>query len=238
MKLSTLPLVIAHRGASGHAFENSPAAFRRAVELAADAVELDVHATRDGGLLVHHDPVVTGVGVIGERPLAELRDHRLPNGEGIPTLAEALDLLRGLDVWIEVKSLPARHDPALLDALRAGPTPARYAIHSFDHRIVARLGEIEPGLRRGVLLASYLLDPLAPLHGTGADTLWMETHLIDRELVLAVQDEGYQIIAWTANDDAEVRRLAALGVDGICGNFPDRIRAGLAGGVAPDRSSP
>jgi glycerophosphoryl diester phosphodiesterase len=221
------PLVIAHRGASGYAFENSMAAFQRAVELGADAVELDIHAAADGVLLVHHDAKVPGVGAIADLPATAFASHRLPNGEAIPTLPQALDALRGLDVWVEVKTLPPAADQRLFDALNGGPTPKRYAVHAFDHRIIARLGEEQPTLRRGVLLASYLLDALPILHGVGADTLWMETDLIDAALVSDLHDDGMAIIAWTANDDAEIRRLIGLGVDGICGNFPDRIRAAI-----------
>ncbi len=216
-------LVIAHRGASGHAYENSPAAFRRAVELGADGVELDIHATADGQLLVHHDPEVKGVGRIGALPRSAFATYRLPNGEPIPTLAEALALCAGLAVWVEVKTLPPEFDATLLAVLDTGPTPNRYAVHGFDHRIVERLGERRPGLRRGVLLASYLLDTLPVLRSAGADTLWMETHLIDAPLVDLVHGVGGKVVAWTANDDEEIHRLQRLGVDGICGNYPDRI---------------
>ena len=221
------PRILAHRGASGDAYENSPSAFRRAVELRADGVELDIHATTDGSLLVHHDPEVPGIGIIAEHPAAAFAGYRLPNGEPIPTLGEALALLTGLDVWVELKTLPAAWDEALLAALDGGPTPEQYGVHAFDHRIIARLGDRRPELHRGALLASYLLDTLAVLRGTGADTLWMETDLIDATLVEEIHGDGLQIIAWTANDDREVRRLGALGVDGICGNSPDRIRAAL-----------
>ena len=221
------PAVIAHRGASGHAHENSPAAFKRAVELGADSVELDIHATPDGALLVHHDAEVKGIGRIGELPRSAFDGYRLPNGESIPALAEVLTLLAGLTVWVEVKSLPPAMDAELLRTLDAGPTPAKYAVHGFDHRIVKRLGDRRPGLRRGVLLASYVLDTPAVLRGAGADTLWMETHLIDPDLVGVVHAVGGRIVAWTANDEREIRRLIALGVDGICGNYPDRIRAAL-----------
>ncbi|HSB52951.1 MAG TPA: glycerophosphodiester phosphodiesterase [Gemmatimonadales bacterium] len=221
------PSVIAHRGASGHAYENSPAAFRRAVALGADGVELDIHATADGALLVHHDPEVRGLGPISTLPRSAFLSYRLPNGEPIPTLAEALALCAGLAVWVEVKTLPPDCDAVLLETLDAGPTPGRYAVHGFDHRIVERLGERRPGLQRGVLLASYLLDTLTVLRTAGAHTLWMETHLIDQALVDLVHSAGGQIISWTANDDAEIRRLIRLGVDGICGNYPDRITSAL-----------
>jgi glycerophosphoryl diester phosphodiesterase len=216
--------VIAHRGASGHALENSPAAFRQAVALGADGVELDVHASADGELVVHHDPAIPGLGPIAALEGAAIRRHRLANGEPVPTLAEALGLLTGLDVWVELKSLPSQWDRRLLAVLDAGPEPARYAVHSFDHRIIARLGAERPGLRRGALLASYLLDMLAVLRATGADTLWMDAELIDADLVALLHGSGFALIAWTANDEPEIARLADLGVDGICGNFPDRIR--------------
>src|SRR4051794_26708377 len=133
------PSVIAHRGASGYEYENSRAAFRRAVMLDADGVELDVHATRDGGIVVHHDPDIPGLGPISQLSLAEAREIRLRNGELLPVLSEILELVGNRDVWVEVKSLPPAHDEALLTILDRGPTPHRYAIHSFDHRIVHRL---------------------------------------------------------------------------------------------------
>lgn len=218
-------LAIGHRGASGHEHENSPAAFRRALSLGADGVELDVHATTDGILLVHHDAMVPGVGRIGDLPASAFHDCRLPNGEAIPTLPEILVICQRMDVWVELKTLPAEADPILLAALASGPAPASYAVHSFDHRIIARLGNQCPELRRGVLLSSYLLDVLPAVTGTGADTLWMETPFADAELVRRLHDDGVQLIAWTANDPAEIDRLLELGVDGICGNYPDRIRA-------------
>jgi glycerophosphoryl diester phosphodiesterase len=222
------PRIIAHRGASGHAHENSPAAFRKARELGANAVELDVHGTRDGVLLVHHDPGVPGVGRFADLPVEAFNKYRLPNGEGLPTLAEALEICHGMDVWVEVKALLPSHDERLLKTLAEGPDPDCYAVHSFDHRIIARLGEAEPELRRGVLLSSYLIDTLFALNAAGADTLWMETHLIDQELVELVHEDAIRLIAWTANDEREIERLIQLGVDGICGNYPDRIGAVLA----------
>jgi glycerophosphoryl diester phosphodiesterase len=224
------PSCIAHRGASGHAHENSPSAFRLAKQLGADGVELDLHATRDGALIVHHDYEIPGVGLIGELAAADIARQRLPNGEEIPTLAQALRLLDGLEVWIEVKSLPPAADGGLLETLDRGPTPQRYAVHSFDHRIVARLGRQRPALPRGVLLASYLLDPLSAVRSAGAETLWQEAHLIDQDLVRLMHDANCRLIAWTANTEKDVTRLAKLGVDGICGNFPERIHEIVTGG--------
>jgi glycerophosphoryl diester phosphodiesterase len=222
------PCVIAHRGASGYEYENSRAAFRRAIMLDANGVELDVHATRDGALVVHHDPDVPGVGPIALLTQAEAKQLRIRNGETLPLLQEVLDLVGDHDVWVEVKTLPPAHDRALLAVLEDGPAPARYAVHSFDHRIVRRLGEACPSLRRGVLLSAYLEDPVAALKAVGATTLWQEWQQIDQELVRRVHEAGAQIIAWTVNEIGDIERLARLGVDGLCGNYPDRIRVALA----------
>jgi glycerophosphoryl diester phosphodiesterase len=221
------PSVIAHRGASGYEYENSRAAFRRAVGLDVDGVELDVHATRDGVIIVHHDPDIAGNGPLAQLSFAETQQIRLRNGETIPRLSEILDLVGQHDVWIEVKHLPESADTELLDALARGPAPKRYAVHSFDHRIIRRLGERQPELRRGILLSAYLTDPVAAMAAAGASTLWQEWHQIDQELVNLVHNAGGAVIAWTVNEIGDLQRLARLGVDGLCGNYPDRIRIAL-----------
>lgn len=219
--------IIAHRGASGDAVENSLEAFRLAVRQGADGIELDVHATRDGGIVVHHDPAVPGLGPIAEHTLAELRQVRLTNGEPVPTLAEALAAAPGLGMWVEVKTLAAAHDAALLAVLEADPRPARCAVHSFDHRLVRRLRQLRPTLQTGVLTVARLVDPAGPLRDTGANTLWQGWHLIDRDLVAGVRGAGGKVVAWTVNDVGAARALAELGVWAICGNHPDRLRAAL-----------
>jgi glycerophosphoryl diester phosphodiesterase len=222
------PSVIAHRGASGYEYENSRAAFRRAVMLDADGVELDIHSTRDGGIVVHHDPEIPGVGPIAQLTLAEARQLRIPNGETVPMLAEILDLVGDRDVWVEVKSLAPVYDHVLLEVLAKGPAPARYAVHSFDHRIVHRLGETQPSLRRGILLSAYLRDSVAVMRSVGACTLWQDWQQVDQELVTQVHEAGYTVIAWTVNEIGDLDRMVRLGVDGLCGNYPDRIRVAIA----------
>jgi glycerophosphoryl diester phosphodiesterase len=222
------PSVIGHRGASGYEYENSRAAFRRAVMLDCDGVELDVHATRDGALVVHHDTELPGFGPIGQLSTDDARQIRIRNGETLPLLSEILDLVGERDVWIEVKTLPEAHDGRLLEIIDRGPAPERYAIHSFDHRIVRRLGSTRPQLRRGILLSAYLDDPVAAMRAVGATTLWQEWTQVDQALVNHVHDAGGTLIAWTVNEIGDLERLARLGVDGLCGNYPDRIRVAIA----------
>jgi len=214
-------LVIAHRGASGYEYENSRAAFRAARARGADAIELDIHAAADGVLFVHHDEVVSGVHIT-RSSAAQVRALRLPNGESIPALEDALAVIDpALQVFIEVKSLPPEFDDRLFAVLEGAGGGARCAVHGFDHRIMKRLGVGRPALVRGVLLASYPLRPLEALQDTGATVLWQEQSLIDAELVDALHSAGYRIYAWTVNDPDEMRRLLALHVDGLCTNVPD-----------------
>lgn len=127
--------VIAHRGASARELENTLAAFRAAVELGADGVELDVHVTSDAVVIVNHDDTIAGM-PISNNSLDELRAQPLGNGEPVPTLAEVLrELGDAVDVFVEVKELPAEHDATLLSVLDSGPAYQRYRVHSFDHRM-------------------------------------------------------------------------------------------------------
>ena len=220
------PRVLAHRGASGHALENSLAAFREARRLGADGVELDIHVARDGSLVVHHDPVIEGLGPIASHPLSAIRAVPLPNGEPVPSLSDALGVLEGLEVWIEIKALPAASDAGLLQAIDHSPTPGRCAVHSFHHPIVARLGALRPSLRRGVLSDTHPDDPVRTMREAAATVFWQAHHLIDARLVSAVHRWGGEVVAWTVNTGAEARRLAELGVDALCGNYPERLRLG------------
>ena len=115
----------------------------------------------------------------------------------MPTLTEILSLMGSHEVWVEVKAMPARYDERLLRVLADGPSPAQYAVHSFDHRIIRRLGQRRPDLRRGVLMSAYVLDPLAILEGAAASTLWQEQSMVDDELVAAVHGAGCDACGFT-----------------------------------------
>lgn len=218
------PLVIAHRGASAREAENSLAAFRLARELGADAVELDVHATADGHLLVHHDEMVAHHH-IAHCSLAEVREHRLRNGEVVPTLEEALGvILPAMTAFIEIKAMAAKWDQRFYDLLDRSGAPQRCAVHSFDHRIVHRLGDERPHLARGVLSSSYPVYPERVMEDADALALWQHAPLVDEALVAKVHAGGGVVYAWTVDEPARMKQLLAWGVDGLCTNHPERAR--------------
>ena len=211
--------IVAHRGASRERPENTLAAFNRALELGADGIELDVHLTADGVLVVHHDaapheaPNAALVNLdIRSLTGEQLRTFRV-RGEPIPTLEEVIRVAAGrMTVYCELKGA-ATAGPAvkLLE-----PLGARAAVHSFDHRQIAAARRIAPAVARGVLEASYHIAPTASMESVGARDLWMAAELIDADLVGAVHAYGGRLSAWTVNAPADMLRLVALGVDVLC----------------------
>ena len=224
---STRPLVIGHRGVSSRRRENSLEAFTLAASdgpYCCDGVELDVHTTVDGQFVVIHDPFLAAGESIATHTLEALRQAERRAGRHLPTLAEAIEVLAGLDVFIEIKSLPSRSDRELLDVTGSAAPGVRTHFHAFDHRIIARLHHLDSGLSLGVLSCSYPVDPAGQARAAGAVHLWQESHLVDAELVARCAADGIGVIAWTVNDAERAGELASLGVWGLCGNWPERLR--------------
>jgi glycerophosphoryl diester phosphodiesterase len=220
--------IIGHRGSPREHRENTLPSFARAFAAGTDAVELDVHATRDGAVVVHHDPATnsrpgdTGdVVAIAETTLATLRAIDV-RGERIPTLEELLAIVpQRATVYVEVKA--QRIEEAVVAAIRSNDRTC--AVHSFDHRVARRIREIAPDLPVGILQTSYPIDLLRPMHDVQARDLWQQSELIDEELIERVQRDGGRVIAWTVNDPAVAKRLNAWGIDGICTDLPALMRA-------------
>jgi len=202
---------IAHRGAKREFPENTLSSFHRAFELGADAVELDVHGTQDGVIVVHHDPTLGRHGpAIRELTWAELAQHtEVP----VPRLRDVLEAIpASATVYVEIKALGIEH--AVSETLAS--VPVRCAVHSFDHATIVRMREIAPKVARGVLFDGSLTALNDVLSRSAARDVWPQWKLIDQGLVNRVHARGCRVIAWTVNTRDEARRLAALGVDGIC----------------------
>lgn len=207
---------IAHRGAPRERVENTLEGFRVALDRGADGVELDVHCTADGVVVVHHDFDVRGQ-PLAETAWADVSRLELGGGARIPTL-EAVLLAVGTraTVYIELKGRGIEA-AALAVAARHG---RRYAFHSFDHDTIARLAGLAPDSRRGILLdrgvrdAAHLMT--ASVRRTGARDVWPHWTLVDAPFVAAARGLGMRVIAWTVNSADTARALADLGVDGIC----------------------
>jgi glycerophosphoryl diester phosphodiesterase len=220
---------ISHRGDRERFPENSIPAFVAAIEQGADGIELDVHATSDGSIVVHHDaalPADTASPRAG-RPiksltLSELATFELAPGIGIPTLEEALKTVcASARAYIEIKAADIEQQVA--DVIASVPNAAdKCAIHCFDHRIARRFASVDAKTPTGILLVGYPMDARSVLESAAARDFWESHEFVDKDLIDEIQSAGGRVIAWTCNDPAEWRRLAALRVDGIC---TDRVGA-------------
>jgi glycerophosphoryl diester phosphodiesterase len=214
--------VIAHRGASADVRENTLPAFERAIAVGADFVELDVQVSADGALVVFHDVVLDRLtplqGPLRKRSLAELREH------AIPTLEDVLEVTRGrIGVMAELKSphLYRRHDVAGRTAALLGPDDV---LLSFSRKALLGARRARPDLRLLQHVGLGVSIRAASSYAWGAG-FW-DPRVSDRGLAKA-RKLGLATTVYTVNDAHRMRKLAALGVDGIFTDRPDRARAAL-----------
>ncbi len=221
-------LRIAHRGASGYAPENTRAAFRKALELSADMIELDVRRTRDHELVVCHDSRldrIAGVPVaLRELSYAELA-HVSINGEPIPRLADVLsDLAGACEVNIELKERGlAAAAAAVVKALNC---QWRVLFSSFRPTELLHLKALDPSLRVAVLLTAVPATVGAALRFARlvqAEAIVVAHGAFRRRLLTASHREGLRLFVWTVDDAEVIAHLKVLGVDGIISNYPDLI---------------
>jgi glycerophosphoryl diester phosphodiesterase len=243
-------ICFAHRGARGHAPENTLMAFDLAFDLGAEAIECDVQCSRDGELVIIHDGTVNrttnGVGAVAALSFADLRAldagriWRIP--QRIPTLAETLDLVRrrGGALNLEIKGESVAESIGTAEAVEPvlreleEPLRARLLVSSFAHPAVARLKERLPWLRVATLYSGrewQKQDMLAPALAMGAEAIHPGVALTTADLVSWAHDAELRVNVWTANRTATIRKLIAWGVDGLFSDYPERViiaRAQLA----------
>jgi glycerophosphoryl diester phosphodiesterase len=229
------PWVIAHRGASAAARPNTLEAFRRAEEMGADAVELDVRRTADDRVVVHHDASLRTAGPIVALRFAEVRRA----SPSVPALADALEACGSLWVNVEIKNSPVDPDwdpddrilQLVVDVLESAGRFDTTVVSSFNPATVSRARTL--GLRTGWLIAQGL--PVRPVMEQAAAGKHFAVHPHvsalagdrARSVIDGAHDAGLAVVAWTVDDPDEQRRLAVAGIDGIITNRPDRALAAL-----------
>jgi glycerophosphoryl diester phosphodiesterase len=214
------PLVLAHRGASRAAAENTPEAFRLALTLGADGVELDTRRAAGGGLVVHHDRELAGMPV---RRLAEPL---------LPTLTAALDASAGGIVNVELKTdgdVAGGVAAALCGLLRWRGARDRVLASSFDPAALRTLRALRPDLPTALVVGADgdVAAALREAARAGHRALHPKAELVDGSLVESAHALGLALYAWTVNDADELQRLAKLGVDGVITDVPDVALAAL-----------
>ena len=231
------PLVVAHRGASADAPENTLAAFRTAIEQGASVLECDVHLSADGKPVVIHDERVDrttdGSGAVSELPLADLKrlnagrwKHQRYADERIPTLDETLELCAGrARVFVELKRGGGQ---ALVDAalVAIGRSVCETAVISFGPDEVAGVARARPDLPLGFLVGRAHVQQhgatrvLAAAREMGAGFISPQHDVVDADFVSSARSVGLPVSVWTVDEGARMRALSDLGVDAITTNVP------------------
>ncbi len=229
-------LRVGHRGAKGHAPENTLASFERGVALGVDAVETDVHLSADGEVVIIHDHTVdrttNGKGFVKDLTVAQLQaldagswyDPRFA-GERILTLRELLDWARDrVPVAIEIKNGPIYY-PGIaaktLALLREYGMLGQAILISFDHFVLRECKMLEPEVATGILYAGRLVDPVAAAQAAGADALHPAWAFVTPDLIEMAHAAGLAVSPWCPNDRPTLQWLEARGVDSIGTDYPD-----------------
>ncbi len=231
-------LSIAHRGASGQAPENTLAAFSKALEIGADAIELDLHRTRDGHLVVIHNGIVdrtTGNrGIVADMSLKELKSldagfqfHPDFSDQQIPTFQEVIELVKGkAKICAELKVKGLEED--VVQTIEQNNIKDEIIVISFLHQSLNKVKQLDAQISTGMLVGIKKVTR-APLlvrkaREISADVVMLPWSFTTAELVEGVHKEGLFITVWTVDEPSEMNRLIKIGVDGIATNYPERLK--------------
>lgn len=228
--MSRTPWVIAHRGAPTLATENTLSSFEEALRLGVEAIELDIHLTKDARLIVHHDEklgrTVEGKEKISDCTLAELKQRKIvaaADSERIPTLEEVFDLCRGkCHLIVEAKSKTSASPlfaQAIVNVFQARSTPKETTLISFCHPLLAEVRELDPKITIGPSFEKkHRAKTGLKLHPAA---VVMNHRIVDSAQLKDYQTEKISTWIYTVDEPKEWKRLTALGVSGIITNRPD-----------------
>jgi glycerophosphoryl diester phosphodiesterase len=224
-------LKIGHRGAQGHAPENTLISFQTAMDLGVDGIELDVHLTSDNHLVVIHDDTLdrttSGTGLINSFTFSELKVLRIDNLHEIPTLEEVLDLLdKKIFINIELKGKNTAKPVAdLIESyiLEKNWTNDHFIVSSFDWNALQEVRSLNPNVVLGVLTQTDLGLAIGFADFIKAKSIHPYFHLLTRENTALMQQKGFQVFPWTVNELEDIQKIKSFQVEGIISDFPNRL---------------
>jgi glycerophosphoryl diester phosphodiesterase len=220
-------LTIGHRGVMGVEPENTLRSFAAAQEAGLDAIELDLHLSKDGALVVMHDPDVDrttdGSGPIAEKTLAELRTLDAGHGERIPVFEEVLDTVRA-PLQAEIKDVQAAR--ALAEVMHERDLVGRVEVSSFHDEAIAEIARLVPGVRTALIASRYGIDIVDRAVKAGAGTVCLNIRRLTLEIVEQARKADLRIIGWVVNTQDHLRLVRAFGLDGATTDHPEIKRTG------------
>ncbi|GAA2935400.1 glycerophosphodiester phosphodiesterase [Streptomyces enissocaesilis] len=220
-------LTIGHRGVMGVEPENTLRSFVRAEQAGMDAIELDLHLSKDGALVVMHDAEVDrttdGRGAIADLTLAELRALDAGQGERVPLFGEVLDAV-GSPLQAEIKDTAAAR--ALAAVMLRRDLAGRVEVSSFHDEAVAEIASLVPGVRTALIASRYGSDVVDRARAVGAATLALNIRRLTLETVERAHAEGLRVVGWVVNTQEQLRLVRALELDGATTDYPEIRRTG------------
>ncbi|MEU8785731.1 glycerophosphodiester phosphodiesterase family protein [Streptomyces sp. NPDC048637] len=219
-------LTIGHRGIMGVEPENTLRSFVRAEHEGLDVIELDLHLSKDGALVVMHDADVDrttdGAGPIAERTLAELRELDAGQGERIPLFEEVVEAVKA-PLQAEIKDVAAAQ--ALAEVMRSRDLVGRVDVISFHDEALAAIRTLLPGVRTALVGSRYGADVVDRALAVGATMLSLNIRRLTLELVERAHAAQLKVVAWTVNTHDQLRLARGLGLDGVVTDQPEIRRA-------------
>lgn len=222
------PLRIGHRGAAGHAPENTLLSIETALSFGVDVVEIDVHRSLDGHLIVMHDERVdrttNGSGYIRDLTLGQLRELEIQQHQRVPTLTDVLSMVKGrASLMVEIKVRNIVRETVGLIAAIAPEVPIFYA--SFLHSELLLVRELDPAAKTIALIDAVPVSPTAFAADSRATHAGIAFDTLEPGFVHALRDAGIGVFTYTVDDPRDISHACSLGVDGLISNFPDRLPA-------------
>lgn len=222
-------LCIGHRGARGYAPENTLKSIAKAMELGAPWVEVDVYSV-DNHLVVIHDKrlgrTTNGNGFVSKKSFSYLRSLNAGDGEKIPTLEEVLDLIwEKAGINIELKG-PGTAQPVtklILDRVRDGWDINNFLVSSFDHHALSEVRKLDKSIRIGVLLDGISKDYPSITEELNAYSVNQKIDFVDEKFITDAHGRGLKVFVYTVNNTDDIKRMKAMGVDGVFTDYPDRV---------------
>ena len=224
-------LKIGHRGARGHEPENTLISFQKALELNVNQIELDIHLSSDGAIMVIHDETINrttnGSGFVKTFTRLELQQFQIEKQQTIPTLIEVLSLIdRKCSINIEIKSSDLTDQ--LVDIIEQFIHKKQweyqhFLISSFEWDNLEKVRVLNPNIPIAVLTETNLEDALAFAKKIKAKAINPDFQLLSKENVSTMQHDGFQVFPWTVNEMEDIKRIKSYKVNGIISDFPDRL---------------
>jgi glycerophosphoryl diester phosphodiesterase len=218
-------LKIGHRGAKGYEPENTLISFEKAIDLKVDGIELDVHLSLDGVLMVIHDETIDRTtdrkGFVNLFTALELKKYK------IPTLIEVLDLVnQKCFINIELKGIGTAKP--VVDIITHCISKKNwnyndFLVSSFDWKMLEEVQMLNPKIQIGVLTEESVDEALAFVKKIKAFSIHPDYVLLSKENVALMQENGFEVYPWTVNSKEDIQKIKSFNVNGIISDFPDRI---------------